>query len=537
MESQTLPSFFASCCRRFADREMLAFAPEREVTLRWSGTDLRAQVHAAEGELLALGVTKGTHVALLCTNRPEWVVWAFAAWKLGAVVVPLSTLWKVAELRFALQHADVEVLVAMQAFRDRNYAAEFTSLLAGSRTEEERVFSPAFPTLRRVRFFATGSQPDIRERSATRSSEPQSGYSAALEARVGPADRAAIFFTSGTTAQPKAIVHCHQALLVSAERIAAAVGIDAADVWWGHLPLFWTGGFVLGLLATWCGGGRIVLQERVEAGAALELLEREQCTIMTGWHQAGPLLEHPDFPRRRVALRKGSAHALAGRLLAQPHFAVGMYGLSETATCVASARWDEPEPSRLHSCGRPLPGTDVRIVDPDSGRLQPPGATGEICVRGVTLMEGYYKIPPQECFDAEGFFHTGDLGFMDEEGRLHFTGRVKDVIKTAGVNVSVREVEDTLVSHPAVQAAYVVGVAHPTRGENVAAFVVRQPEARVSEAELVQFCRERLASYKVPRHLFFLAPDAVPRTATGKVEKAALRREAERRIEPPVARI
>jgi acyl-CoA synthetase (AMP-forming)/AMP-acid ligase II len=275
-----------------------------------------------------------------------------------------------------------------------------------------------------------------------------------------------------------------------------------------------------------------VLQEVVDTAAALALLEREGCTIMSGWHQAGPLTEHPDFARRRLRLSKGTAanHPLATRLLGPGHVAISMYGMSETATCVAAARWDDPEPVRVGTFGRPLGSNEIRIVDFETGRPVAPGGTGEILVRGPTLMEGYCRVPRSATFDAEGFFKTGDLGTLDADGFLHFASRLKDVIKTAGVNVAASEVEEALARHPAVRSAHVVGVPHPTRGENVAAFVVLHPGGRATPEELEAFCRSAMASYKVPRHVFLVDQGELPVTGTGKIEKAALRRAATARV-------
>jgi fatty-acyl-CoA synthase len=292
------------------------------------------------------------------------------------------------------------------------------------------------------------------------------------------------------------------------------------------MPLFWSGGFILGALATMAGGGRIVLQETVDAGSALELLEAERCTIMAGWHQATPLLDHPDFAHHRLYLKKGTYHALAERLLGGDHQAIGVYGMSETATCVSASRFDDPEPIRCGTFGRPLAGMDVRIVDPQTRQQQPTGETGEIIVKGPTLMESYYKVPRSQTLDAEGYFRTGDLGYLDESGYLHFATRLKEVIKTAGVNVAAVEVEEALGRHPGVKAAYVVGVPHPSRGENVASFVVTRDDAQLTEDDLRTFCKANLASYKIPRHVFFIAESDVPRTGSGKVEKPALRKVA-----------
>jgi len=212
------------------------------------------------------------------------------------------------------------------------------------------------------------------------------------------------------------------------------------------------------------------------------------------------------------------------------HVAVGMYGMSETATCVACARWDDAADIRATTFGRPLAGMEVRITDPETGRALAPGETGEMQVRGPTLMEGYLRVPRDETLTADGYFRTGDLGFVDAAGYLHFGSRLKDVIKTAGVNVAATEVEEALARHPDVGAAFVIGVADAVRGENVAAFVVARPGATIDLDALRAFCREALASYKVPRHLFVIEVNEVPRTGTGKVEKPALRRMAEARL-------
>jgi len=208
-----------------------------------------------------------------------------------------------------------------------------------------------------------------------------------------------------------------------------------------------------------------------------------------------------------------------------------MYGMSERTTCVVCARWDDHRTVGRETFGRRLAGMEIRIADPETGRSVEPAGQGEILVKGPTLIEGYYRVPRAECFDREGFFHTGDQGWLDADGCLHFAARLKDVIKTAGVNVAAVEVEDALARHPAVKAAHVVGVPHPTRGENVAAFVVPQPGASPDPEALAEFVRGTLASYKVPRHVFVVDEAAVPRTATGKIEKPALRREAERRLQ------
>jgi fatty-acyl-CoA synthase len=524
---ETLGAFLDDVTAREPGREAVAWAPRERVAARMTRGELRAASRLAAKRLVALGGGKGTRIGLLCPNRLDWLPIAFGALRIGAVLVPFSTLWKRDEIAYALAHGDVQLLVTVPRFLKHDYARALGEIVPGLGGAGP-LRAPAAPALRRV--VALGEPAAGLDRWEDAGADVDDAFLDAVEERVSPTDVATIFFTSGTTAQAKAVVHAHAALALSARRIAECLGTTPDDAWWGHMPLFWSGGFVLGALETLAGGGRIVLQEEVDAGAALELLDAERCTIMAGWHQAQPLLDHPDWGKRRLALRKGSNHPLAERLMGADHLAVGMYGMSETATCVACARWDDPPAVRRETFGRPLAGMDVRIVDPDTGRTVPPGETGEIRVNGPTLMEGYYRVPRAETFDHEGFFRTGDLGFFDADGCLHFATRLKDVIKTAGVNVAAIEVEEALARHPAVKAAHVVGVPDTARGENVAAFVVLHDGAAADADALRGFCRERLASYKVPRHVFVIGEGDVPRTGTGKIEKPALRRMAQARL-------
>jgi fatty-acyl-CoA synthase len=534
---ETLGAFLDAVTAGEPEREAVAYAPSDRVTARLSRAQLRAASRAAAKKLLAAGVGKGTRVALLCPNRLEWLPIAFGVLRLGGILVPFSTLWKRDEIAYGLNHGDVAVLLTVSGFLKHDYVARLQEILgnfpdrtpASTAAQSGELRAPCAPTLRRV-YLLDGGAKGIR-RWADLDDAADDEFLDAVERTVSPTDLATIFFTSGTTAQAKAVVHGHAALAASARRIGECLGVTPADAWWGHMPLFWSGGFILGALATLAGGGRVVLQEVVEPGSALNLLEAERCTIMAGWHQAGPLLDHPDFARRRLHLKKGTYHALAPKLMGGDHRTIGVYGMSETATCVTAARFDDPESVRTGSFGRPLAGMEVRIADPDTGAALPPGDSGEILVKGSTLMEGYYRVPRAATLTAEGFFRTGDRGCIDAAGNLQFGGRIKDVIKTAGVNVAAVEVEEALARHAAVQTAHVVGVPDPVRGENIAALVVLRPSHDTPVEELRGFCRETLASYKVPRHLFVIGEPDVPRTATGKVEKTSLRALAEALIE------
>lgn len=527
----TLGALLDGVASRIGDREALAYAPRERVTARLTWGALREASREAARKLLNLGIRKGSRIGLLCSNRLEWLPIAFGILRVGGVLVPVPTLWKCDELAYGLAHADVQTLITLPGFLAHDYVASVNEILPELRQAPPgHLYATAAPFLRRV-VLLDGAAPGA-DRWGAVPVATDDGFLDACEAAVSPTDPATVFFTSGTTAQAKAAVHSHRALTVAAAEVSECLGLTADDAWWGHLPLFWSGGFVLGALASAAAGARIVLQERVDAGGALELLETEGCTVMSGWHQARPLTEHPDFPRRKLRLRKGTGanHPLATTLFGRGHAAVTNYGMTETATCITSTRWDDPEAVRVETFGRPLGAAEVRIVQSETGCEVAAGTIGEIHVRGPTLMDGYHRVLRAETFDAAGFFATGDLGYVDAAGRLHFTARLKDVIKTAGVNVAAREVEEALAGHPAVSSAYVIGVPDSERGESVAAFIVARPATAPTSDDLKAFCAQRLASYKVPRHVFIVRDEDLPVTASGKVEKQALRREAERRV-------
>jgi fatty-acyl-CoA synthase len=491
---------------------------------------LAADARRVASGLAALGVSKGTRVGILMPNNPDFLRCAFGAWRLGAIVVPISTLWRSAELAYALRHADVGVLFMVSRFLRNHYLRMLVELCPELAQSPGPLRSDALPCLRYVVCHSddmpTGA---IAWEDLLASGEPGSTpWSVASLDAVVPTDDAAIFFTSGSTAAPKGVVHTHASMLQAADNVGDRLGLGADDCTYGYLPLFFNGGMVGVALATLSRGGTVLLQEVFDADETLGLLERHRCTTVFAWpHQAEALLRHPKFDRSRLRIRKGpGANAKWAAELFQPdHQAVGTWGMSETGPMAASSRWDDALSDRAGAHGRPMPGLELRIVDPDSNQPLPCDSAGEIVVRGNSLMRTYYKRDPTECFDADGFFHTGDCGRLDARGWLHFLGRIKDVIKTAGVNVAAAEIEAALMQHPAVKVAHVVPIPHPTRGENVGAFVVRR-DATCSVADLQAHCREALASYKVPRHFFFVEEGELPILGSGKVDRQALRERA-----------
>ena len=529
--SRTLGDLVDEMAARSPEAPALAFRHEPI-----SYAALRARVDDLARALIAAEVARGDRVAVLLPNRPEWVVAALAIAKIGGIVAAISTFSTGRELAWMLEHSGAVALITVSAFRGRGYLAALHELcpeLAGSAPGALR--SARLPRLRTVvtvderRVGGVLAAADFLARGAGVGAE-------ALRTRQGtvdPSDVSYILYTSGSTAMPKGVTLAHGSVIENGFNIGERMHLTAADRLWLAVPLFWSFGSANALPAILTHGGCAVLQESFEPGEALELLEREHCTVYYGMaNMARALLEHPDRPRRRLdAMRTGLTIGLAEDI-AMTMEAVSarelcnVYGSTETYGNCAVTDAHDPLPARLHTQGRPLPGMDIRVADPETGRTLPAGEVGELCVAGH-ITPGYFGAPDLDAaaFDGEGYFHTGDLGLIDADGRVRFRGRLKEMIKTGGINVAPLEVESVLLQHPDVKQAYVVGVPDRERDEVVAAALELREGATTDAGAIVAFCRDRLASYKVPTRLVFRKAEEFPRTPTGKIHKPGLRAE------------
>jgi acyl-CoA synthetase (AMP-forming)/AMP-acid ligase II len=343
-----------------------------------------------------------------------------------------------------------------------------------------------------------------------------------------------ILYSSGSTADPKGAVHTHGTVVRHSFQLARLREVRSDDRIWSPMPFFWVGGLVFGLLGTMHAGATLLTESVFDPGRTLALLERERATAAVGWpHFGKALVEHPDFPKRDLsALRAGNIPNLLPPSICPPDPELRPNGLGMTETCGPHTYTGEGAlPEERRACfGAAIPGVEHKVVDPESGRVLGAGEVGEICVRGYSLMQGLYKRERGESFDHDGFYHTGDAGLFTEDGLLYFKGRLGEMIKSGGANVTPSEVESLLMSFVEVKQAYVVGVADAQRGENVAAAVVLEPGTRVAAEEIRTRAKAQLAAYKVPRHLLVTAHDALPFTDSGKIDKRKLRALLEARI-------
>jgi fatty-acyl-CoA synthase/long-chain acyl-CoA synthetase len=498
---------------------------------------LEAARHTARG-LWSLGVRRGDHVGILMHNSLELCEAFFATVLLGGVVVPISTRFKTNELAYVVENAD---LVTILTTDDPDGHADFVGLLHESlpglaeSADPTDVRAASAPRLTSAVLLRGAGRSGFLDRSAfdeRAAAEPSPAPADEQHLYVRLRDPAAIIYTSGTTSNPKGCVLSHEALTRTAVARAVERLEEAEDERvWCPCPLFHVGA-IAPLVGSIALGHTFMTMGHFEPGAALAMIENERATTLWPLFPAftQSLIDHPDFERhdlRRVRQMPtvGPPEALAATQRAFPQARVfNAYGMTETCAIITMPeRGDTPEQS-FAWCGRPYDGIELAIADPESGAHLSVGELGEVLVRGYCILEGYYRDPHKtaEAIDLDGWFHTGDLGLLDRDGRLAFRGRLKDMLKVGGENVAAVEVEAFLSSHAGVRHAEVVGAPDRRLDEVPVAFVEPRPGVAVTEDELIAYCRGRIASYKVPRYVRFVTADEWPMSAT-KVNKAVLR--------------
>jgi fatty-acyl-CoA synthase len=505
----------------------------------WSYRDLEREARALARGLVGAGVVKGARVALQMGNRPEWIACAFAVGLLGGVLVPVNTFASRDELDYVLRHGDASCLLMQPTLLRHRFLEELLEAhpeLARGAPGALRCL--ALPQLRSVFCLGLGrGRGGVAplERLLALGAGVSEALLDALCDEVEPSDDALLIYTSGTTARSKGVLHAQRAATLQSWRFAELLRFGPEERVYTTYPFFWTAGIAMSVGATLACGGCLLLQETFEPGAALELIERERATAVHAWpHQHKALGEHPTAAARNLAcVRKVDFSAPIAKLagLERDEYGTGAsYGLSEAFTIASMLPADSPPELRRPTHGRPLPGTEIRIVDPETGLPAPTGEPGEIAVRGATLMRGYAKVLPELVFDADGWFRTGDGGSLDADGYLHWSGRLSNLIKTGGANVSPVEIEQALARHPDLQVAIPIGVGHPTLGEVVVLCAVPVEGRRIDEGEIRRLLRERLAAYKVPRRVLAFRADELPYTANQKVQLEPLRQLALARL-------
>jgi fatty-acyl-CoA synthase len=534
----TLPGFLREVTQMYGERDALVWRTADGVT-RWTYAQLWERAIEVARALRQCGLGKDARVGVLMTNRPEWIAAVFGTALAGGVAVTLSTFSTLPELDYLIRASAVSVLLFERRVLLKDFAAILAELEPAIGTSRPGTLESAqYPFLRRLALLGEPA-PGIEawdEFLASGHKEPRELVEATA-AQVVPSDAAVLFFSSGSTSKPKGVLSAHRGVCIQLWRFRRMYGFSPDDHvrGWTANGFFWSGNFTMVLGSTLASGGALVLQSTFDAAEALELMQAERVNFPFAWpHQWAQLEGAPNWGQvdlssvRFADFKTPIAHhpTVSGEWYEPGH----AYGNTETFTLMTGYPANTPPEVHADSFGVALPGVTVKITDPLTGDIVRRGEAGEISVKGPTLMLGYIGTPLDETLDAEGFFPTGDGGYLDDAGRLYWQGRLSDIIKTGGANVSPREVDEALIAHSGVKVAQTVGVPHRTLGEVVVSCVVPHDDVILDAERLLAFLRQRLASYKVPRHVLFFGEDEVALTGNAKIKAGELRELAAKRL-------
>ena len=522
---KTIGAALDEATQRYGDKVAMVFH-NGEVTYHQlkQASDLLAR------GFLSLGIGKGDKVAIWMAGYAEWAYAYFALARLGAVMVPVNTRYRPEEVAYVLNKSKASILL-LKHEPNKDYLSLLKELCPGINEAAEAIPNEKLPHLRKI---IVSSQQNLTGCMAFDDLQTLgAGVSeAALHLAAGKVtseDLAMIQFTSGTTATPKGAMLFHVAMLRGAYYGSQVLGLTDADRFFSPQPFFHVGGSIKVMLAPIVSGCTMIVQPYFHAGEALELMERHRCNVLMG-HQPHFIeyLNHPDLKKSKLVLEKGMIFA-SPEVNKRVYDEMGIkklispYGLTETHIGGTACALDDPLELRMTTVGHPMPGVEIGIRQPNDEKFLPAEEPGEVCFRGWCVTKGYFDDPEKtaEALDANGWFRTGDVGVIGRDGYLRLVGRIKDMIRVGGENVAAADVEAVLLKHDAVKQAVAVGMADDRLVEVVAVFVELKTGKRVTEQEIVDYCRQHLASFKVPRRVGFV--NDWPMTGAGKIQRYVLK--------------
>lgn len=534
VDGLTIPQALAQTVKRHGENDAVVFP---QLGVRWTYNEFDRRVYETAKGLLALGIARGDHVALWATNVPEWTLMQLATARIGAVLVNVNPAYRAFELEYVLRQSDAVALFLVDRFKTSDYFAMLGQVCPElSASTPGMLQSAKFPRLRSV--VAIQGVTPSGAMSWSQMLDAGRGLDAAdlreATAALKPEEPINIQYTSGTTGFPKAATLAHRSLLLNAYYVGQCQRISDADRICVPVPFYHCFGCVMGTLCAVVYGATLVIPgESFEPAATLSAIEKERATVIYGVPTMFiAQLQDASFPGRdltslRTGIMAGSPCPI--EVMRQVIDRMGCrevtiaYGQTEASPVITQTRTDDPVELRVETVGRALPDVEVKIVDPASGNALGDGQAGELCARGHVVMLGYYNDPQatSAAIDPQGWLHTGDLALRQPNGYYRITGRIKDMVIRGGENIYPREIEEFLFTHPAVEQASVVGVPDAKYGEELCAWIKLRAGAAISEDEIRQFCRDKLAHYKVPRYVRFVSE--FPQTVTGKIQKFKIR--------------
>lgn len=534
----TIGDFLEEMVKKDPNQEFMVY-PDRDLRFTYQEFDERVNL-LAKG-FLEIGIKKGDHVGIWAKNVPDWLTMLFATSKIGAVLVTVNTAYKSHELAYVLEQSDMKALAIIDGYQDVDYIQIVYELIPELRTQERgKLNSKKFPFLDSVIYVGQekhrgmyntnellllGNHADDEEFQQIKSS-------------VTNDEVVNMQYTSGTTGFPKGVMLTHRNILNNGYYIGERQKFTEKDRLCITVPLFHCFGIVLAVMATFSHGATMVMVELFDPLLVLAAVQKERCTALYGVptmfiaEYSHPMFDMFDLSSLRTGIMAGSTPPIEAmkRVVNDMNMTqiTSVYGLTEGSPGFTQTSVDDPLEKRVETVGKPLPECEVKIVDPETGETLGPHQTGEICCKGYNVMKGYYKMPDKtrEVIDEDGWLHSGDLASVDEEGYYSIVGRIKDMIIRGGENIYPREIEEFLYTMPGVLDVQVVGISDEKYGEIVGACIILEEDAELTEEDVRDYARTKIARFKVPKHVFFV--DEFPLTASGKIQKFILREQAEK---------
>lgn len=533
MSKPTIGSLLRQTAQKYPDT---LFFIDKERRVDFASFD--RQVDQLAAGLLRLGVGRGDHVAIWLPNCFEWALTFCAAARIGAVTVPVNTRYKAEEARYVIEQADAKVLVMLHRMWRTDYYEMLVSLapeLPQGNTQALEL--AAFPRLRSVVMIGDDAPAGTIAFGALL--EDDVTPVTAAEQAVSPADMLLICFTSGTTGKPKGVMHNHGVIRQST-KVGLAMGVEPGGRFLGHMPFYHSAGLFMALIPALSIGAGIVPMVQWDPSEALRLISQEKVTgfgaVPTHFYDlvALPELATTDTSSLKAAWIGGSAvmRETFDRIMRALRLErlLSTYGMTENTISTSFNAWHDPAEICCQNKAPILSDCEVKIVNPETFETMPPGQDGEVWCRGDTVMMGYYKDPKAtwQAITEDGWLRSGDIGNLDGNGYLTITGRLKEMLKVGGTNTSPIEIEQHLAAHPAIKSSAVVGAPDERLGQVAYAFIERNEGSALSAEEVIAFCKQRMADYKVPRFVKFV--DELPRTPTGKIQRGLLAKQAEQEV-------
>ena len=515
------------------DKDFIVY-PDRDLRFSYATFDRRVD-HLAKS-LLHLGIRKGDKIGIFANNVPDWLTYFFATAKIGGVLVTINTNYRTHELEYLVKNSDLHTLCLVNGWRDSDYVQMVYELVPELK-ESQRGFlkSEKFPELRNVIFMGPEKHRGMYNTPELilLGSQLDEARLALAKSAVTCQDVVNMQYTSGTTGFPKGVMLTHYNILNNGNATASCMNFSTDERLCVCVPLFHCFGCVLALCSIITRGGTMVMVENFDPLTVLASVQKEKCTALHGVPTMFiSELNHPmfnlfDLSSLRTGIMAGALCPIEtmNNVMEKMNLKelIIVYGLTESSPGMTATRVTDSPAIRSTTVGRAYPAVEVKVADPETGKELQPGEQGELCCRGYSVMKGYYKNEEAtaNAIDAEGWLHSGDLGVMDENGYFRVTGRIKDLIIRGGENIYPREIENYLYTLPGIEAVEVVGVASEKYGEEVGAFIKRKAGYELTEEDVIDFCRGKIARFKIPKYIFFV--HEFPMTASGKIQKYKLR--------------